>query len=276
MGAAPPKPLFHPPPLQVIWHCTTSRSYYAVLVVASYILSYAQLLPSHRYGPGISKASTLLRFLGLRKKILPPLTRFLKGFYQSDLVIGVSSIIPTTQNTVTPSSLTEPIILSQPRELYLIHSFANFSDPQSTYHGKRGRDQSIVKGRLYRTHSLFHPDLVIVPELLIHDRRRQPRDTRCLLHDLLLALLPVFFSNYSAMTERPSTASSSRAFTQSSPSLRPNTSSGPGISVTSSSPTGSRTTPPPEPRRSSVASSASSPRPKAKGLYISQQHYPHL
>ncbi|CUS10682.1 unnamed protein product [Tuber aestivum] len=66
------------------------------------------------------------------------------------------------------------------------------------------------------------------------------------------------------MTERPSTASSSRAFAQSSPSLRPNTSSGPGISVTSSSPTGSRTTPPPEPRRSSVASSASSPRPKAK------------
>lgn len=68
------------------------------------------------------------------------------------------------------------------------------------------------------------------------------------------------------MTERPSTATgSNRNFNQALTSpLRPNTSGGPGISVTGASPTGSRTPPPNENRRS-ISGASSSPRPKAKG-----------
>ncbi|KAH0614057.1 uncharacterized protein H6S33_005943 [Morchella sextelata] len=67
------------------------------------------------------------------------------------------------------------------------------------------------------------------------------------------------------MTERPSTATgSNRNFNQALTSpLRPNTSGGPGISVTGASPTGSRTPPPNENRRS-ISGASSSPRPKAK------------
>ncbi|KAL7274863.1 PAB-dependent poly(A)-specific ribonuclease subunit 3 [Rhizina undulata] len=63
------------------------------------------------------------------------------------------------------------------------------------------------------------------------------------------------------MTERPSTASGTRAFNQSASPLRPNT-SGPGLTVAGVPPSGSVTPPPVENRRSVGVSS--SPRPKSK------------